>query len=98
MKKKDTDAELKKAKQEIERLRNENRNLKRRVNRLKIKDINNETITQSADNEKDDERVNEVTTEGIEEIKKKLRANGMTERTMDVVEWFLSEVTGSPKK
>lgn len=98
MKTKDIDKELKKAKEEIERLRNENHNLKRRVKRLKIKQITNVDIKQSIDNELDNEKVNEVTTEGIEEIKKKLRANGMTERTTDVVECFLSEVIGSTKQ
>jgi len=97
MKNQDTDARLKKAKEEIERLRNENHNLKRRIKRLKNKQLENSSVTQVVNNEKDI-RMNEVRAESIDEIKKKLKANGMTGRTMEVMEWFLSEVIGSQKK
>lgn len=94
MKKQDTEAKLKKALEQLETVRKEKRNLKRQVKRLKEskKAMTDERKSSSSG------RSEEVQAAAIGDIKKKLQAEGMEGKTLEVAEWFMSNITGSPKK
>jgi regulator of replication initiation timing len=101
MKKQDTETKLKKQAEKLDTLRNEIHNLKRQVKRLQE---NNQSLKESNKSLKDElksghaDRSEEVLTEGISDIKKKLRESGLEGKTLEVSEWFVSRATGSPKK
>lgn len=102
MKNQDKKAQLTPEQEEINRLRNENHNLKRQVKRMKAKDKalrEERKAVQKAATVVEQQQVRaEIMDAGMEELKKKLAAEGFGERTLEVVEWVVSEATGTRKK
>lgn len=77
----------------IKHLRNENHNLKRRLKRRESKlqeKLETMDVVSTIDNTS---KVEEVKAEGIADIKKKLREQGLTEKEIEVATLFISRVT-----
>ena len=96
-KKHDTEAEIASLKAEIEKLRNENHNLKRQVKRSKERKAAEIAEQKEAQAERD-RRTEEVTKESLDDIKKKLIAAGMDSKAAEVMAWVMFGDTGSKKK
>lgn len=88
----DTEAKLAAAKEEIEKLRNEVHNLKRKVKRMEARKESDKAEAERID------RTEELTKEGMDDIKKKLKAAGLNDRTSEVMVWAMSGDTGTKKK
>lgn len=89
-----TEAKIASLKEEIEKLRNENHNLKRKVMRMEERKA---TEMQKAQAERN-RRTEEVTKEGMDDIKKKLMDAGLNERSSEAMAWVMFGDTGSKKK
>ena len=102
MKSQDKKENLTPEREEIKRLRGEVHNLKRQVKRLKEKDQVHKAeqkTERKALKEAERQQVKaEIMGAGMDDLKKKLMEEGFGERTLEVVEWFVSEVTGTRKK
>lgn len=98
----DKKANLTPEQEEINRLRSEVHNLKRQVKRLKEKDQVRKAEQKAEQKALKKARRQQVKAEimeaGMEDLKKKLVEEGFGERTLEVVEWFVSEATGTQKK
>ena len=83
----------------IERLRNENHNLKRQLKRCKSK-LEEKSEAENAVSNKTGNisKTDEVKTESLEEIKKKLQTQGLTEKEMEVTLWFMSRAIDFTRK
>jgi len=93
----DTEAKLASLKEEIEKLRNENHNLKRKVKRMEERKAAESTERQKVQAERN-RRTEEVTKEGMDDIKKKLMDAGLNERSSEAMAWVMFGDTGSKKK
>ena len=94
MKNQDKKAQLTPEQEEINRLRNENHNLKRQVKRMKEK----EKARKANEKEAAKDLKEEIMDESMEDIKKKLAAAGLKGKELEVAELFMSEVTGTRKR
>lgn len=89
-----TEAKIASLKEEIEKLRNENHNLKRKVMRMEERKATERQKAQAERNR----RTEEVTKEGMDDIKKKLMDAGLNERSSEAMIWVMFGDTGSKKK
>ena len=89
-----TEAKIASLKEEIEKLRNENHNLKRRVKRMEERKAA-ERLEAQAQRMR---RTEEVTMGSMDEIKKKLMDAGLDSKSSEVMAWVMSKDTGSKKK
>ena len=89
-----TEAKIASLKEELEKLRNENHNLKRKVKRMEERKAaeKQEAQTQRI------RRTEEVTMGSMDEIKKKLMDTGLDSKSSEVMAWVMSKDTGSKKK
>lgn len=92
------DEKLAKAQAELERLRNENHNLKRQVKRMKEKDTARKAEQKAARTAGQKSRKEEVMDMSMDDIKKKLVDAGMEIRAAEVIASVMSEDTGTRKK
>lgn len=92
------DEKLAKAQAELERLRNENHNLKRQVKRMKEKDTARKAEQKAARTARQKSRKEEVMDMSMDDIKKKLVDAGMEIRAAEVIASVMSEDTGTRKK
>jgi len=92
-----TEAKIASLKEEIEKLRNENHNLKRKVKRMEERKAVDKAERQKAQEERS-RRTEVVTKEGMDDIKKKLMGAGLNERSSEVMVWVMFGDTGSKKK
>ena len=97
MKNQDAEAKIASLKEELEKLRNENHNLKRRVKRMEERKESDKAERLRARAERNN-RTEEVTREGTDDIKKKLKAAGLNDRTSEVMAWAVFGDTGTKKK
>ena len=95
---KNQDEKLAKAQAELERLRNENHNLKRQVKRMKEKDSARKAEEKSSRTADQKSRKEEVMDMSIDDIKKKLVDAGMEIRAAGVIASVMSKDTGIRKK
>lgn len=95
---KNQDEKLAKAQMELERLRNENHNLKRQVKRMKEKDTARKAEQKAARKAEQKSRKEEVMDMSMDDIKKKLLDAGMEIRAAEVIASVMSEDTGIRKK
>ena len=95
---KNQDEKLAKAQAELERLRNENHNLKRQVKRMKEKDSARKAAEKASRTAEQKTRKEEVMDMSMEDIKKKLVDAGMEIRAAEVVASVMSKDTGTRKK
>lgn len=91
---KNQDEKLAKAQAELERLRNENHNLKRQVKRMKEKESIRKAEQKVARSEEQKSRKEEVMDMSMDEIKKKLVDAGMEPRAAEVIALLMSKDTG----
>lgn len=84
MKNQDAEAKIASLKEELEKLRNENHNLKRRVKRMEERKESDKAERLRARAERNN-RTEEVTKEGTDDIKKKLKAAGLNDRASEVM-------------
>lgn len=93
----DTEAKIASLKEELEKLRNENHNLKRRVKRMEDRKASEkeERVKSQAERNR---RAEEVMMGSAEDIKKKLTDAGMDVRSAEAAAWFLSPDTGILKR
>jgi len=82
----------------IEHLRNENHNLKRRLKRYESKKQEQKDAIGLVSATDCASKIEEVKAEGIEDIKKKLQEQGLTEKEVEIATWFVSRVTDLSKK
>ena len=97
MKNQDAEAKIASLKEELEKLRNENHNLKRRVKRMEERKESDKAERLRALAERNN-RTEEVTKEGMDDIKKKLKAAGLNDRASEVMAWAMFGDTGTKKK
>ena len=90
----ETEAKIALLKEEIEKLRNENHNLKRKVMRMEERKTTERQKAQAERNR----RTEEVTKESMDDIKKKLMDAGLNERSSEAMAWVMFGDTGSKKK
>lgn len=92
-----TEAKIASLKEEIEKLRNENHNLKRRVKRMEERKVieKDERLEAQAQRIR---RTEEVTRESMDDIKNKLMDAGLDSKSSEVMAWVMSKDTGSKKK
>lgn len=95
---KNQEEKLAKAQAELERLRNENHNLKRQVKRMKDKDSARKAEEKAARTAEQKSRKEEVMDMSMEDIKKKLVAAGAEPRAAEVIALLMSKDTGTRKK
>ena len=95
---KNQDEKLAKAQAELERLRNENHNLKRQVKRMKEKDSRRKAERKAALAAEQKSRKEEVMDMSMDDIKKKLVDAGMEIRAAEVIASVMSEDTGTRRK
>lgn len=93
----DTEAKIASLKEEIEKLRNENHNLKRKVKRMEDRKAADRAERLKAQTERK-RRTEEVTKESMDDIKKKLMDAGLNERSSEAMAWVMFGDTGSKKK
>lgn len=93
----DTEAKIASLKAELEKLRNENHNLKRKVKRMEERKAAEKESQMNAQAERN-RRTEEVMMGSTEDIKKKLTDAGMDERSAEAAAWFLSPDTGILKR
>ena len=92
-----TEAKIASLKEEIEKLRNENHNLKRRVKRMEERKVTEKAERLEAQAQRI-RRTEEVTRESMDDIKKKLMDAGLDSKSSEVMAWVMSKDTGSKKK
>lgn len=95
---KNQDEKLAKAQAELERLRNENHNLKRQVRRMKEKASMRKASQKAGLTAVQKSRKEEVMDMSRDDIKKKLVDAGMEIRAAEVIASVMSEDTGTRKK
>ena len=78
-------------------MRNENHNLKRKVKRMEERKAADKAERLKAQSERR-RRTEEVTKEGMDDIKKKLMDAGLDSKSSDVMAWATFGDTGSKKK
>ena len=93
----DTEAKIASLKEELEKLRNENHNLKRKVKRMEQRKAAEKAERLNAQMERN-RRTEEVTLGSMDEIKKKLMDAGLDSKSSEVMAWVMSKGTGSKKK
>ena len=92
-----TEAQIASLKEEIEKLRNENHNLKRKVKRMEERKAAEKAERLNAQMERN-RRTEEVTLGSMDEIKKKLMDAGLDSKSSEVMALVMSKDTGSKKK
>ena len=92
-----TEAKIASLKEEIEKLRNENHNLKRKVKRMEERKADEKAERLNAQMERN-RRTEEVTLGSMDEIKKKLMDAGLDSKSSEVMAWVMSQDTGSKRK
>ena len=92
-----TEAKIASLKEELEKLRNENHNLKRKVKRMEQRKAAEKAESLNAQMERN-RRTEEVTLGSMDEIKKKLMDAGLDSKSSEVMAWVMSKGTGSKKK
>lgn len=95
---KNQDEKLAKAQAELERLRNENHNLKRQVKRMKEKDAARKAEQKASRAAEQKSRKEEVMDMSMDDIKKKLVDAGMEIRAAEVMASLMSKDTGIRKR
>ena len=93
----DTEAKIASLKEELEKLRNENHNLKRKVKRMEQRKAAEKAERLNAQMERN-RRTEEVTLGSMDEIKKKLMDAGLDSKSSEVMALVMSKDTGSKKK
>ena len=93
----DTEARIASLKEENEKLRNENHNLKRRVKRMEERKAAEKAERQDAQTRRT-RRTEAVTRGCMDDIKKKLMDAGLDSKSSEVMAWVMSKDTGSKKK
>ena len=92
-----TEAKIASLEEEIEKLRNENHNLKRKVKRMEERKTAEKAERLEAQSQRR-RRTEEVTMESMDDIKKKLMDAGLDSRSSEVMAWVMSRDTGSKKR
>lgn len=92
-----TEAKVASLKEKIEKLRNENHNLKRKVKRMEERKAAEKAERLEAQAQRS-WRTEEVTRESMDDIKKKLMDAGLDSKSSEVMAWVMSRDTGSRKK
>jgi len=92
-----TEAKIASLKEEIEKLRNDNHNLKRKIKRMEERQSAEKAERQKAQTELS-RRTEEVTKESMDDIKKKLLDAGLNETSSEVMTWAMFGGTDSKRK
>lgn len=92
-----TEAKVASLKEKIEKLRNENHNLKRKVKRMEERKAAEKAERLEAQAQRS-RRTEEVTRESMDDIKKKLMDAGLDSKSSEVMAWVMSRDTDSRKK